>query len=174
MSDGLLAEAIKKQVADIGRIICLDLDLNLLGYNPFSSIQADSLKMPFADNSFDVISAAALIEHLSDPMGFLTECYRVLRPSGGLFLTCPAPFFEWLATKLGYLKDSGHVARYNLHDLDSMCNAAQFSVVLKRKFMPAPFPLPGGLWVEKKMRQTGFSILMLNQLVGCFKVEAPK
>jgi len=138
-ADGLLAEGIREQVAYIYKIICLDLDFNLLGYNPFPATQADSCRMPFADNSFDVITAAALIEHLYDPRSFLKECHRVLRPSGGLFLTCPSPFFEWLATKLGYLKDAVHVARYNLEDLTIMCEDAHFSVELTRKFMPFPF-----------------------------------
>lgn len=168
-ADGLLAEGINRQVTHISNTICLDLDINLLAYNPFPSTQADSCKLPFADNSVDVITAAALIEHLYKPMSFLKECHRVIRPKGGLFLTCPAPFFEWLATKLGYLKDVGHVARYNLQDLTRMCEDAQFSVVLTRKFMPAPFPLPGGLLVEGTMRRTGLSFLMLNQVIGCSK-----
>lgn len=165
-ADGLLASGINNKIPYINNIICLDLDINLLGHNPFPSSQADSCHMPFADNSVDIITAAALIEHLYEPMSFLKECHRVIRPKGGLFLTCPAPFFEWLATKLGYLKDAGHVARYDLRNLATMCENAHFSVVLKRKFMPAPFPLPGGMLTEKVMRRTGFSFLMLNQVIG--------
>ena len=132
-------------------------------------VQADSCNIPFGDNSFNVITAAALIEHLSDPKKFLRECFRVLRSSGGLILTCPAPFFEWLATRLGYLKDSGHVARYSLKDLSSICEDAGFSVVLKKKFMPSPIPLPKLQNIESGMRATGLSFLFLNQVLACIK-----
>jgi len=43
----------------------------------------------FADNSFDVILASHLIEHLNDPHYFLTEVYRILKNNGQLFITTP-------------------------------------------------------------------------------------
>jgi len=43
----------------------------------------------FADNYFDAILASHLIEHLNDPMSFLKEVYRVLKPNGRVFITTP-------------------------------------------------------------------------------------
>jgi len=41
--------------------------------------------LPFEDESFDVVVAGELLEHLRDPRGVVTEARRVLRP-GGVFV----------------------------------------------------------------------------------------
>jgi 2-polyprenyl-3-methyl-5-hydroxy-6-metoxy-1,4-benzoquinol methylase len=43
----------------------------------------------FPDNSFDVILASHLIEHLNSPKTFLEETYRILKNNGYLFVTTP-------------------------------------------------------------------------------------
>jgi len=43
----------------------------------------------FADNSFDVVLASHLIEHLNAPAPFLAEVRRVLKNNGRVFLTTP-------------------------------------------------------------------------------------
>lgn len=45
--------------------------------------------LPFEDNTFDVIYAAELIEHLYNPDFFLEECYRVLRKGGVVIISTP-------------------------------------------------------------------------------------
>lgn len=41
------------------------------------------------EQSFDVIHASHLIEHLTDPRGFIRELYRLLKPGGFVFLVTP-------------------------------------------------------------------------------------
>jgi SAM-dependent methyltransferase len=43
----------------------------------------------FPDDSFDVILASHLIEHLNDPRSFLTEIHRILKKDGYVFITTP-------------------------------------------------------------------------------------
>jgi SAM-dependent methyltransferase len=43
----------------------------------------------FPENSFDIVLASHLIEHLNDPRSFLTETYRVLKNGGRVFITTP-------------------------------------------------------------------------------------
>lgn len=45
--------------------------------------------LPFADESFDVVIAGDVIEHVADQRMFARECARVLRPGGLLFLATP-------------------------------------------------------------------------------------
>jgi len=46
-------------------------------------------RFPFKTNYADNIIAGEIIEHLTNPFGFLEECYRVLKPEGKLILTTP-------------------------------------------------------------------------------------
>jgi ubiquinone/menaquinone biosynthesis C-methylase UbiE len=45
--------------------------------------------LPFSDESFDVVAASDVIEHVEDPRRFAAESARVLRPGGVLFLATP-------------------------------------------------------------------------------------
>ena len=168
-ADGLLAEGVVKTVRHIQTVYALDLDFDLLRGNPFRAIQGDCCRMPFAENRFDLITAAALIEHLPDPNLFLKECKRVLRPGGALALTCPAPFFDWLATHIGYLKNVGHLARYGLVDLRKLCRQAGMKIVWQKKFMITPIHIKGHQSIENICRKLGLSCLMLNQVIVATK-----
>jgi SAM-dependent methyltransferase len=46
-------------------------------------------KIGFPENAFDVVSGFYVIEHLLQPMEFLQECYRILKPGGLLLLRYP-------------------------------------------------------------------------------------
>lgn len=51
-------------------------------------------KLPFADQEFDFVYSAEVIEHLFDTDLFLKEAYRVLKPGGYLYMTTPN-LFAW-------------------------------------------------------------------------------
>lgn len=53
------------------------------------AIQADALALPFRDDAFEVIVAEHLIEHLSDPLAFMAELYRVAQPGARCVLKMP-------------------------------------------------------------------------------------
>lgn len=44
---------------------------------------------PIKDNTFDEIYAKHIIEHLNDPIGFMKEMTRVLKPGGTIFIETP-------------------------------------------------------------------------------------
>lgn len=59
---------------------------------------------PYADSSFDVVTAAEIIEHVINPDHFLNEARRVLKKGGHLVITTPnlAAWFNRLIFLFGY------------------------------------------------------------------------
>ena len=52
------------------------------GTKNISFEHANAYELPFADDSFDVVFAHQLLQHLSDPVGALREMKRVAKPGG--------------------------------------------------------------------------------------------
>lgn len=44
---------------------------------------------PFDPETFDEVWGTAIFEHIEDPIGFMADAWRVLKPSGLLFLIVP-------------------------------------------------------------------------------------
>jgi demethylmenaquinone methyltransferase/2-methoxy-6-polyprenyl-1,4-benzoquinol methylase len=53
--------------------------------------QADVMSLPYEDQSFDVVMAAHVLEHLPDPQRALSEMIRVLKPGGMVFICVTRP-----------------------------------------------------------------------------------
>lgn len=54
-----------------------------------SRIRGFGDRLPFADESFDVVACRSVIEHLRDPLPFFAEASRVLRPGGAMYCLTP-------------------------------------------------------------------------------------
>lgn len=52
-------------------------------------VRADARRLPFADESFDLVTANMVVEHLDDPDSQFGEVARVLRPGGGFIFHTP-------------------------------------------------------------------------------------
>ncbi|CAG1771071.1 putative S-adenosylmethionine-dependent methyltransferase [uncultured bacterium] len=59
-----------------------------------ADVAKDGLRV-IADSSVDFIIASHILEHLPDPLGFLKECYRVLRNEGVIYLAIPDKNFTF-------------------------------------------------------------------------------
>lgn len=57
--------------------------------NFHSALVADSFYLPFKNDSFDIIIASEIIEHVLKPKDFISELYRVLAANGKLIITTP-------------------------------------------------------------------------------------
>ncbi len=58
-----------------------------LSYLKMGHILANAESLPIKNNSFDVVLNISAIDHLNDYKKFISEAYRVLKPSGTFFVT---------------------------------------------------------------------------------------
>jgi len=70
-------------------------------------------KIPFEDNTFDIIFSKSLIEHLSEPDNFLKESRRVLKKNGILITMVP----DWESNYKIYFDDHTHKTPYTKYSL---------------------------------------------------------
>ncbi len=100
---------------------------------------------PWADESFDKISADAVLEHLKDDLlTSFAECWRILRPKGLLYLKLPHWKHDtsWM--------DPTHYWKFSLHTLEIFDPATvygaryAFYTPFKWKIIKGPFLNPSG------------------------------
>lgn len=86
--------------------------------------RADGARLPFADGSFDVVTALDAIEHMDDDDAAVRECARVLRPGGMLFLSGPA--YQFLYTRQDAVVH--HRRRYTIGRVTTLFEAADLEI----------------------------------------------
>jgi SAM-dependent methyltransferase len=128
-------------------------------------IRGDALTLPVKDNSFDVVIATAIIEHVSEPIQLVRESFRVLRGNGIFIVTTPHPFWEGIATYIGHLKEEEHHELITLRKLKSLFETAGFEIVNAQNFMLSPIGMPFELTVEKTLKFFRLNFLLLNQII---------
>jgi len=102
--------------------------------------------MAFRDRTFDVVMAENILEHMPDPLSFLVECRRVLRPGGLLRLVTDNygyrgwfPVLRWFEDRHGAYRNPGtskdrHYAIFGLQHVRNLLNEAGLRVVTVRLF----------------------------------------
>jgi len=106
-------------------------------------------EIPYADGSFDLVTALDVVEHLDDDLAGLREMRRVLKPDGRIFLFVPTFMFLW-----GVQDDvSNHRRRYRLSDLRRTVEQAGFEIE-RTTYANITFFLPI-LLIRMLMRLTG-------------------
>lgn len=115
-------------------------------------------QLPYDDQSFDLITALDVVEHLDDDRAGLRELHRVLRSDGRALLFVPAFMFLW-----GVQDDiSHHRRRYTLAQLREVVTKAGFEVE-RASYVNITFFFPI-LLGRVLMRITGFRPQSENNL----------
>lgn len=165
-ADGLMIERLKADfpVFTVG----VDFSFEMLTSNPkrtFHPIQADVLKLPFLLQTFDVVIATAVIEHVVDGEKLLKECFRVLKKGGLCILTTPVPFFDRIYALFQPKEREFHHKLFTLRELRVILEKCGFQVVKAEKFMISPIGLPFELKIERLIKLLKLNFLLLNQLI---------
>jgi len=121
------------EAARLARGECADDTLILLG---------DGTKLPFSDESFEVITSFETLEHLHERGAFLTELKRVLKTGGLLVLSTPNAYYTKPVN--GKPTNPFHVFEYKPEELRAELEAhftlqEFFGQMLDEKFGIPPF-----------------------------------
>ncbi len=86
----------------------------------FKSADLNKDKIPFPDDSFDLVVASHIIEHLINPVDFFGDCIRVCKPGGLVYIEAPSerslflpgmPFDHDKFLSTSFFDDPTHVFR---------------------------------------------------------------
>lgn len=100
-------------------------------------VQGDVTALPFADDSFDLVTALDVVEHVEQDEQALAEIRRVLRPGGVLLMSVPAYPFLWSSHDAAL----HHRRRYTASGLLRRLRAAELTAAKLTYLLTFLFPL---------------------------------
>jgi len=108
-------------------------------------------KLPLENQSVNLVTMLAAIEHLESPQQMLKECYRILQPNGLLLITTPHP---WGEPVLGFLNKLKLVSTEEIEDHKNYFNQNE----LKKILISSGFSLSN---IKTRYFEFGFNMLVI-------------
>ncbi|OGH16739.1 MAG: hypothetical protein A3C30_00145 [Candidatus Levybacteria bacterium RIFCSPHIGHO2_02_FULL_40_18] len=109
-------------------------------YKSLKFLYADAHKLPFRSNSFDLVIATEVLEHVTDPTGALKEIKRVLKKEGSAIIEMDSGNFLfgivwhwWTNIRKGVWRDA-HLHLFTAKKLSEMLGSNGFIVSKKKMF----------------------------------------
>jgi SAM-dependent methyltransferase len=130
------------------RTIALDIDPR--GLAP-GGVCGSALALPFADATFDAVSAFDVIEHCEPESVALGEVRRVLRPRGRLVMSVPAYSWAWSDFDVANV----HYRRYTRPRAVAAVEAAGFTVDRATYGFASVFPMFVAERLARRVRRPG-------------------
>ena len=99
-----------------------------------AALRGDATRLPFADDSFDVVITSEVLEHIQNDVAAIAEMVRVLKPGGRFAATVPAwgpEVVNWKLSDEYHAPKSagGHVRIYSRTELTAKLVAAGLAPV---------------------------------------------
>lgn len=109
-------------------------------------IKCDMTNAPFKDNSFDLVYALNVLEHIEDDEKTIGECYRILKKGGYCLFVVPRGqhLYDYFDEMLY------HKRRYKLNELKDKAEAVGFKSIKRFHFAWLVYPV---FWLKKRINQ---------------------
>ncbi|MDP3941484.1 MAG: class I SAM-dependent methyltransferase [bacterium] len=143
-ASGWFLSELKKRYPNAG---CVGVDVYIPAidyakktYPNISFRMADAHKLPFKDNSFDVVVCTEVLEHVVHPEEVISEIERILRPGGIAIVEMDSGnmlfklvWYWWTNLRHGVWKDS-HIHVFNATILERLLKCGTLRVLEKKMF----------------------------------------
>lgn len=123
------------------RLVAVDVTQGMLEvarreHPAITAVAADGRKLPFASRSFDLVTSAQALHHVHQPMPFLQEMRRVVKPSGAVLIVDQVATERYeeitFRDQLEVLRDPSHAVTRAPSAFTIMVQAAGMSIVDER------------------------------------------
>lgn len=101
-----------------------ELDVNVV----FDYCDIDNQKLPFEENTFDIVISNFVIEHLKNPQNLFLEAFRVLKPSGFFYCSTEYYFSVFCPDYWNFYSDPTHVRPWTKRSLKTLGEMSGFEV----------------------------------------------
>lgn len=127
----------------------VDISAVALDYaKKFATVQKGEFPcLNYVADGFEVVVMNHVIEHLSDPIRYVQECYRVLKPEGIIIIATPdfdSGCARWFGKNYRMLCDKGHVSLFTSFSLVKMLETLDFEI------LEIEFPFFESRWFTKE------------------------
>ena len=117
------------ELSGYGNVIGVENSLLALTYcqnrGQKNLVRNDGHKLPFKNNTFDIVVCLDVLEHLEDDSQFLSQIYEALNGGGHIFVMVPALPKLWSSRDV-YL---GHHRRYTKVQLKRIIKKTNFNII---------------------------------------------
>jgi SAM-dependent methyltransferase len=132
-----------------GQRMHVTLDLDPRGLKPGFGVCGSALQLPFADESFDVVGAFDVVEHLDPEHVGIAELSRVLRPGGRLLISVPAYQWAWS----DFDEHNGHYRRYTRQRATAALEQGGLEVLRSTYAFASTFPFFAAERLARRAKQ---------------------
>ncbi|HWD39549.1 MAG TPA: methyltransferase domain-containing protein [Fimbriimonas sp.] len=126
----------------VAEVVAFDLTPSMLdqaaalaaerGLTNVTTVQGQAERLPFPDESFDIVTVRTAPHHFADVKAFVDESFRVLKPGGKFLLVdTTVPEDDWLdieINRIELLRDPSHVRNYRASEWQGLVEEAGFRV----------------------------------------------
>jgi len=98
----------------------------------FKSIVSDCRPIPLESSTISVVNSQEVIEHVDEPMAFLSELYRVGTPDARYLITVPDATSEnimRLVARPEYFQKPNHIHVFQRNEMKALLSQAGFKII---------------------------------------------
>lgn len=123
-------------------------------------VDLNNEKLPFPDESFDVVFSKSVIEHISNTEHYMSEMKRVLKKGGLLLLLVP----DWETQYFIFYQDPTHIHPYTRASIYKLLKMMEYENVESDKFIQLPC-----VWNNKILKGLSYSLRLFGPVKKIYK-----